>query len=78
MPSDQAVVGGVSVGSLIEELLLKYPICGVGPLAWLEAADAVAVLTDKSILEILSRWVHLSGTNGIDVTFCNDELSISE
>ena len=78
MASAHKVISGVSVSSLIDELSLKYPICGVGPLAWLEAADVVAVETGSSVLEVLSRWAHLSRTNEIGVTFSNDELSISE
>jgi len=76
--SNQVVRDGETVSSLIDELLVKYPICGIGPLAWLEAADAVAVVAGKTMLEVLSRWVYLSGFNGISVALSNDELSVSE
>ncbi|ENO3941685.1 hypothetical protein ACB040_13730 [Aeromonas sp. S11(2024)] len=68
----------LSSGEIIDELLAKYPLPGFGPLAWIEAADASAVLAGETMLDVLSRWMHLSKEGRLKVQSDVNGLSISE
>lgn len=68
----------LSSGEIIDDLLAKYPLPGFGPLAWMEAADASAVLAGETILDVLSRWMRLSKEDRLKVQSDVNGLSISE
>lgn len=78
MNPDQVVGDGKSLNSLVDELLAKHPISGIGPLAWLESADVAAMATGTTVFEVLSLWVGLSRFDRILVEVGDSGLSISE
>ncbi|WP_421223198.1 hypothetical protein [Aeromonas enteropelogenes] len=66
---DIILSGNSSSGDLIEVLCQRYPLQGVGPLAWLEAATNDAHKTGQSLVEIVNHWCAQSELAMLSVTF---------
>lgn len=70
---------GIAPGALLEELCQRYPLQGVGPLAWLDVATSHAHKTGQSLVEVVNRWCVLSDLAKLSVTFdVGAELTIIE